>query len=60
VTDPDLLRAAIRNSGLTNSAFARDVLARDPRQVRRWLAGRPLPDAVRAFLERTAQVPIAR
>lgn len=48
------LKAAIDRSGLSNSAYARQVLVRDPRQLRRWLAGdSPIPDAVRDYLERS-------
>lgn len=46
------LRAAIVASGLSVSAYARQVLIRDPRTVRRWLAGdSPIPQSVRDFLE---------
>ena len=55
---PALLRAAIAASGLTTSGYARNVLIRDPRTVRRWLAGQaPIPQTVRAFLARTATNP---
>lgn len=48
-----LLRACIAKSRMSNSAYARDVLVRAPRSVRRWLAGdSPIPQAVLAFLER--------
>lgn len=48
-----LLRRAIKASGLSNSAFARQVLARDPRQIRRWLSGESkLSKAVLAKLQR--------
>ena len=41
------LRAAIGRSGLSTSEYARTVLVRDPRTVRRWLAGdRQVPQAV--------------
>lgn len=47
------LRAAIKASGLSASAYARQVLIRSPRTVRRWLAGdSPLPEAVREFLRK--------
>lgn len=47
------LRAAIVASGLSASAYARQVLIRAPRTVRRWLAGdSPIPQAVREFLKR--------
>lgn len=48
--DIDLLQAAIDASGLSASAFARDKLVRDPRTLRRWRAGQPLPKAVRVHL----------
>ena len=41
-----LLRAAIQHSGLSVNRYARDVLIRDPRTVRRWLAGGVMPQAV--------------
>ncbi|HAM42009.1 MAG TPA: hypothetical protein DDX89_02285 [Candidatus Omnitrophica bacterium] len=42
-----LLRAAINRTGLSASAYARAVLIRDPRTVRRWLSGEsPIPQAV--------------
>jgi hypothetical protein len=46
------LSALINDSGLTISAFARDVVGRDVRTVRRWLAGDPIPEAVAAWLNR--------
>ncbi len=46
--DATLMRAAVRASGLSARRFAVDVLTRDERTVRRWLAGdSPLPKAVR-------------
>ena len=49
------LRAAIDRSGLSASAYARTVLIRDPRTVRRWMAGdSPIPDAVREYLARSS------
>jgi hypothetical protein len=51
MTDLTKLRKAIRASGLSRSAFARTVLVRDPRTLRRWLAGtNPIPKAVTAQL----------
>lgn len=48
-----LLRAAIEASGLSARRFASDVLLRDERTVRRWLAGdSPIPEPVVQFLER--------
>lgn len=49
--DAELLARAIRASGLSTNKFAEQVLVRDARQVRRWLAGKPLPVPVRAYLE---------
>jgi hypothetical protein len=60
VTDADLLRAAIRDSGKTNAEFARDVLTRDPRVIRRWLAGGKIPKAVRELLTTAGAPPQPR
>lgn len=52
-TTQALLRAAIKASGLSATAYARQVLIRNPRTVRRWLAGdSPIPEAVREFLRK--------
>ncbi len=52
MTDPELIRAAIDHSKLSVSRFAREVMIREPRTVRRWLAGdSPLPAQVRRHLE---------
>lgn len=48
-----LLKDAIKRSGLSTSAFATDVLIRDPRTIRRWLAGEfAIPPIVVEFLKR--------
>jgi hypothetical protein len=48
MTDPELISAAIRASGLSVRRFARETLLRDPRTVWRWLAGdNPMPELVR-------------
>ncbi len=48
-----LLRQAIGLSGLSARRFAVDVLARDERTIRRWLAGdSPLPAVVVTRLQR--------
>lgn len=48
MTDAELIRAAIDAAGMSARRFAVDVLTRDERTVRRWLAGdSPLPKAVR-------------
>ena len=53
-----LLRAAIKASGLSASAYARDVLVRDPRTVRRWLKGdSPIPQSVVDFLHDGSETP---
>ena len=47
-----LLRSAIARSGLSARQFARRVLVRDERTVRRWLAAdSPIPDVVLRFLD---------
>jgi transcriptional regulator with XRE-family HTH domain len=52
----ELLRAAIKASGLSARRFAREVLTRDERTIRRWLRGdTPVPPAVVEFLERIAK-----
>ena len=55
--DRDLLARMIERSGLSARAFAREILWRDERTVRRWLAGdSPVPavvaDRLREELER--------
>lgn len=51
-SDPaNLLRSAIEASGLSASAFARQVLLREPRTIRRWLSGEsPVPSIVQNHL----------
>jgi uncharacterized protein YyaL (SSP411 family) len=47
MSDRELLEQAIARSGLSARAFARDVLWRDERTVRRWLSGEsPIPAVV--------------
>jgi ABC-type phosphate transport system auxiliary subunit len=54
MTPADLLRAAIEASGLSARRFAVEVLKRDERTVRRWLAGdSPIPKAVMDYLTRS-------
>jgi len=51
MTDVQILRDRIAASGLSARRFAREVLLRDERTVRRWLAGdSPIPEPVIAFL----------
>lgn len=52
MTDIELLKQAIDASGLSDRRFAVEVLIRDERTVRRWLAAEsPIPKVVRDFLE---------
>ena len=53
-TATDVLRFHIAASGMSARQFARRILLRDERTVRRWLAGTsPIPAPVVEFLERT-------
>ena len=48
----EMLRRVIEASGMSARGFARDVLLRDERTVRRWLAGdSPIPEPVVAKLD---------
>jgi hypothetical protein len=49
--DRDLVARAVAASGLSIRQFALRIVGREPRTVRRWLAGQPIPKAARAFLE---------
>lgn len=54
---PADLRALIASTGISAQAFARDVVGRDPRTVRRWLSGEAeIPDAASRWLERLGSV----
>lgn len=53
---PDALRALITSSGLSASEWARTVAGRDPRTVRRWLAGDAIPESVADWLARLGTV----
>lgn len=47
----DLLRRSIAASGLSTTAYARNVVLRRPREVRRWLDGsKPIPKSVARWL----------
>ena len=47
-----LLAERIKESGLRTAPFARDVLIREPRTVRRWLsADSPIPNRVKEWLQ---------
>lgn len=50
-----LLQEAIAASGLSNRQYAEQVLVRDERTIRRWLAGvNPIPAMVVKFIEAEA------
>lgn len=50
-SDRDLLAEAIEASGLSARRFAAEILLRDERTVRRWLAGdSPIPKPVMDWL----------
>ena len=53
---PDTLRALIEASGLSQVEWARTVVGRDSRTVRRWLAGDVIPDSVVDWLARIGPV----
>lgn len=59
VTDPELLIKAIEASGLSARRFAVEVLMRDERTIRRWLAGdSPIPEVVMVrLISLTPQTP---
>ena len=58
MTDAELLRSAIEASGLSARRFAREVLIRDERTIRRWLAGdSPMPEPVVAKLRELTERP---
>ena len=49
--DQELILAAIQTSGLSARRFARSIMGRDERTIRRWVGGQsPIPKAARAFL----------
>lgn len=49
-SDTDLVRRALFESGMTIRTFAWWYAGRDPRTVRRWLEGSPVPALVAANL----------
>lgn len=59
VSDSDL-HVLIAQSGLSEAQFAREVLARDPRTVRRWLTGAHLPNLILAWLSRVRSATVTR
>lgn len=56
---PDTLRALIEASGLSQVEWARTVVGRDPRTVRRWLAGEAIPPTTVDWLVRLAAVRVS-
>lgn len=53
--DRDLLARVIDASGLTRSQYAKRVLLREPRTIRRWMDGdSPIPRVVAEYLHRIA------
>ena len=51
MTDVELLRLAIAKSGLSVRQFARQIVGREDRTIRRWVAGQPIPKAAKQWLE---------
>ena len=52
------LKQAIELSGLSDRQFAKQVLIRDERTIRRWIAGdRPIPQAVREKIDELLDSP---
>lgn len=52
----EILRKAIEASGLSARRFATEILLRDERTVRRWLAGdSPIPEVVLRWLKENAK-----
>lgn len=49
----------IESSGLSHSEFARVVMGREPRTVRKWLAGEPMPATAIKYLTRLRSVAVA-
>lgn len=56
----DLLAAVIGISGMSVRQFAAQVMARDERTVRRWLAGDPMPEVVAVWLSRVESIKPAK
>ena len=52
-----LLKNAIEASGLSIRRYAVEVLGRDERNVRRWLAGDAMPNALLKMLKHQAEQP---
>ena len=59
-SDLERLARIIQASGLSARAFARLVLSRDERTIRRWLAGETMPRSIADWLDRLQQVRTTR
>lgn len=56
--DANLLQRRIEESGLSARRFAYEVLLRDERTIRRWIAGdAPIPQIVMEWLEKPQRPP---
>ena len=51
MTDQELLKLAIAKSGLSVRQFARQIVGREDRTIRRWIKGQPIPKAAKQWLE---------
>jgi DNA-binding transcriptional regulator YiaG len=56
---PETLRATITASGLSQVEWARTVAGRDPRTVRRWLAGETIPPTTADWLARLVSMRVS-
>ena len=54
------LSALLAESGLSQQAFARTVLGRDPRSLRRYLAGAVVPECLGEWLTSVHRVDTSR
>ena len=52
------LSALLTESGLSQQAFARLVLGRDARSLRRYLGGEPIPETLAAWLRRVEKIEV--
>lgn len=54
------LRALVSESGLSQAEFATRVLGRDPRSLRRYLAGDVIPPTLVAWIDATERIESTR
>lgn len=59
MSDLELLHAVIKKSGLSARGFAKLVIARDERQVRRWLGGTTLPAELRTWMMHLREIRVS-